>query len=254
MGRRASSPMRAISMRSWWHLRVRARTRCLAIPNLLTWAGSAIVLDIKGELAATTAEYRRTKLGQKVIRLDPWKITTPSPHRLNPLDPLRRTARDRRFGDAALGDARQPENGRARSILAERAQNLVAGILAYVATDDSLSADNSRERLATPACEGRGLWHSRRARHVWAKMPPFARGVLASFLQTTGCDALGHSGDRRKSRAGVFGSEAVRRRRKKPIGCRHARARRADHGLRLHPRAKAHQPRGRSSGSGCRCL
>ncbi len=115
-----------------------------AIPNLLYWPGSAIVLDIKGELAATTAEYRRTVLKQKVIRLDPWKLTTPSPHRLNPLDPLRKN--DAPIADLAMQLAvmlGNPKSVERDPFWQERAQNLVAGILAYVATDDSLSTDNS---------------------------------------------------------------------------------------------------------------
>lgn len=41
------------------------------IPNLLTFPGSAVVIDPKGELASMTAQYRKQELGQKVIVLDP---------------------------------------------------------------------------------------------------------------------------------------------------------------------------------------
>lgn len=44
------------------------------IPNLLLFPGSAIVIDPKGELATETAGYRRDKLGQKVVVLDPAKV------------------------------------------------------------------------------------------------------------------------------------------------------------------------------------
>ena len=43
------------------------------IPNLLLFPGSAVVIDPKGELATETAEYRRDRLGQKIIVLDPAK-------------------------------------------------------------------------------------------------------------------------------------------------------------------------------------
>lgn len=43
----------------------------LIIPNLLTYEGSVIVIDPKGENAWITAERRR-RMGQKVIILDPW--------------------------------------------------------------------------------------------------------------------------------------------------------------------------------------
>lgn len=44
----------------------------LIIPNLLTYAGSSVVIDPKGENAWITAQYRREGLKQKVIILDPW--------------------------------------------------------------------------------------------------------------------------------------------------------------------------------------
>lgn len=44
------------------------------IPNLLLFPGSAVVIDPKGELATETAKYRRDKLGQNVVVLDPAKV------------------------------------------------------------------------------------------------------------------------------------------------------------------------------------
>ena len=43
----------------------------LGIPNLLSWDGSAIVLDVKGELSWCTADFRRRVLGQEVYIFDP---------------------------------------------------------------------------------------------------------------------------------------------------------------------------------------
>ena len=43
--------------------------------NLLTWDGSAIVIDPKGELATNTAKWR-AKLGQDVYILDPFGEVT----------------------------------------------------------------------------------------------------------------------------------------------------------------------------------
>ena len=45
------------------------KTQCLVIPNLLTWEGAAIVLDIKPELWDLTAGYRQQTFG-KVYKLD----------------------------------------------------------------------------------------------------------------------------------------------------------------------------------------
>jgi len=43
----------------------------LAVPNLLSWRGSVLVHDVKGELYELTAKYRREELGQRVVRIDP---------------------------------------------------------------------------------------------------------------------------------------------------------------------------------------
>jgi type IV secretion system protein VirD4 len=59
------------------------------IPHLLTWRGSAVVIDPKGEAAATTGRYRSEVLGQKVVYLDPFHLITESPDSLNPLDVIR---------------------------------------------------------------------------------------------------------------------------------------------------------------------
>lgn len=44
----------------------------IVIPNLLTYPGSIIVTDPKGELFAITARHRRENLGNKIIVLCPW--------------------------------------------------------------------------------------------------------------------------------------------------------------------------------------
>ncbi|MCB1207876.1 MAG: type IV secretory system conjugative DNA transfer family protein [Verrucomicrobiales bacterium] len=56
------------------------------IPQLLTWRGSAVVVDPKGEAAAVTGRFREKTLGQKVIYLDPFKVASKEPDSLNPLD------------------------------------------------------------------------------------------------------------------------------------------------------------------------
>ena len=58
------------------------------IPNLLGHLGSVVVLDPKGELYQATAEHRHTRLGHKIIRLDPFGLAGPAgtSDTLNPLD------------------------------------------------------------------------------------------------------------------------------------------------------------------------
>lgn len=49
--------------------------RSVIIPNLLTYAGSMIVIDPKGQNTAVTARYRAEELGHEVHVIDPFKIT-----------------------------------------------------------------------------------------------------------------------------------------------------------------------------------
>ena len=46
---------------------------CIVVPNLLTYPGSMIVTDPKGELTAMTARHRRERMGHNVIVLNPWR-------------------------------------------------------------------------------------------------------------------------------------------------------------------------------------
>ena len=61
--------------------------RSALIPNLLTYKGSAVVLDVKGELYHTTARAR-SELGHDVILLDPFHWIVEQPDQLNPFDLL----------------------------------------------------------------------------------------------------------------------------------------------------------------------
>lgn len=58
------------------------KTQCHVIPNLLTWRGPAVVLDIKGEIYEKTSGWRAANVGPvyKFSPLDP-----ESSHRYNPL-------------------------------------------------------------------------------------------------------------------------------------------------------------------------
>jgi type IV secretion system protein VirD4 len=55
-------------------------------PFLLTSPESCLVTDIKGENADISWEFREKILGQTVMRLDPWKLTTSNPSCCNVLD------------------------------------------------------------------------------------------------------------------------------------------------------------------------
>lgn len=64
--------------------------RASLIPKLLSWQGSVVVIDPKGEAAEVTARYRKEVLGQEVIMLDPFGLNKQfKSDQLNPLDSLK---------------------------------------------------------------------------------------------------------------------------------------------------------------------
>src|SRR5262249_49649747 len=64
------------------------KSSTVIIPTLLTYPGSALVLDPKGELAAATAEFRRSRLGQDVHVLDPFRCSGVASASFNALSEL----------------------------------------------------------------------------------------------------------------------------------------------------------------------
>lgn len=121
------------------------------IPNLLTYPGSAFVIDPKGENALITA-YRRgggspdkkiSGLDQKVVLLDPWDIAASrlgmKPSSFNPLDWIRADDPDAAENAFLLADALVPvAEGKDKSSEArfwdDEAKALLTGVILYVAT------------------------------------------------------------------------------------------------------------------------
>ena len=62
----------------------RGKTSGFVIPNLLTWQGSAVTLDVKGECFEATARHRAAQ-GDKVYRFAPTDWEGKRTHRYNPL-------------------------------------------------------------------------------------------------------------------------------------------------------------------------
>ncbi|MEM6275332.1 MAG: type IV secretory system conjugative DNA transfer family protein [Pseudomonadota bacterium] len=62
----------------------RGKTTGFVIPNLLTWQGSAVVLDVKGECYEASARHRASA-GDTVFRFAPTDWETKRTHRYNPL-------------------------------------------------------------------------------------------------------------------------------------------------------------------------
>lgn len=107
------------------------------IPNLLTYEGSALVIDPKGENALITARQRQV-MGQKVHIVDPWgiaKIKGIKPATFNPLDWLIASGADMTENAMILADALVVEDNHGDSFWVEEAKALLQGVILYVATD-----------------------------------------------------------------------------------------------------------------------
>ncbi|MCE6958041.1 type IV secretory system conjugative DNA transfer family protein, partial [Cereibacter sphaeroides] len=110
------------------------------IPNLLSYKGSAVVLDVKGENFEATARFRAS-LGQKVYRFGPRDFDGLS-HRYNPLDrigtytnPAKRMAELEKLASLFL----QVEDSSAASFLpASREVFIACAILAFEQGDLTL--------------------------------------------------------------------------------------------------------------------
>ena len=123
------------------------------IPNLLTWQGSVICNDPKGENAAITAR-RRQEMGQDVHVLNPWGLHSGPPWNLecaafNPLDWLDINSED--VGDDAAMMAntlvlRDKGTSGVEGHFADEAESLLTGLILYVAFTEH---DPLRRNLVT---------------------------------------------------------------------------------------------------------
>lgn len=108
------------------------------IPNLLTYEGSALVIDPKGENALITSQAR-AKMGQRVFSVDPWGITGKAIGRhgtFNPLDWLLPGDLDMTENAMLLADALVMPSQHGDRFWSEEAKALLQGFILYVATDE----------------------------------------------------------------------------------------------------------------------
>ncbi len=126
------------------------RTATMLIPNLRRYAGSVLVIDPKGELAAHTA-VARIAMGQKVYLLDPFGEVEKSgvlegiikANTFNPLMELLITTKDKKhmlLGEAAslaesliVSDAKQPHWG-------DAARKLAQAVILYLLSEQNTHA------------------------------------------------------------------------------------------------------------------
>jgi len=178
------------------------------IPNLLTYEGSALVIDPKGENAMITAK-RRGKgdpthniegLGQDIFVLDPWGITGIKSACFNPLDWLVASDPDINENARMLADAIVTgRGGNSDPFWDEESKALLVGIMLHVALDDSeaknrhlgrvrdilvMGANDFKNIMEIMARNSNGLVAST-AQRTASKEPKLRNNVLASLQSHT---------------------------------------------------------------------
>jgi type IV secretion system protein VirD4 len=105
------------------------------LTNLLTYPGSVVAIDPKGELFSISGRVRRKRLKNRVIRLDPLQASGPGGARLNPL--MHIDSSSPLFGDQtkAIAEALVVRTGREQDDPWNDASELgITGALLYVIT------------------------------------------------------------------------------------------------------------------------
>lgn len=161
------------------------------VPTLLTYPGSVIVVDVKGELSAVTIARRRA-MGQQVVVLDPFNITQEAAGSYNPLDHARFGLDTEELATeiAALLNPGGADGTRNRGdggddFWAMRADGLIAGIISYLLTVERASPKGSliglRDALlADDTVYGLAVNMDKHGK----TLPPLAYRQIAAFLQT----------------------------------------------------------------------
>jgi type IV secretion system protein VirD4 len=115
------------------------------IPNLLTYPGSIIAVDIKGELAQVTARKRR-EMGQQVVILDPFKLVSDRIDGLNPFDmfdlPLSDPESDAEMLAAQFGADHSFSHDRYWD---DTGRGIMSGLIAHLATSPQFKERNPTE-------------------------------------------------------------------------------------------------------------
>lgn len=108
------------------------------IPNLLTYSGSALVIDPKGENALITV-LARHKMGQSIHLVDPWDQVAHKfklkPARFNPMDMLNADDPDIAENAMMIADALVVSEGNAEKFWDDEAKAILHGFVLYVATE-----------------------------------------------------------------------------------------------------------------------
>lgn len=100
------------------------------IPTALTYPGSMVIMDIKGEIAAVTARARR-EMGQEVIILDPFGAQSDA---LNPMELINPASGDAYDQCKRLARMMSPGTRTADPFWDDMADTILSGTLLFLAT------------------------------------------------------------------------------------------------------------------------
>jgi type IV secretion system protein VirD4 len=176
----------------------RGKTTGFVIPNLLTWQGSAVTLDVKGECYEATARHRAAQ-GDTVYRFAPTDWEGRRTHRYNPLlrihalaDPARQQMELQLLASLFL----QNDNDRVQGLLKGGIDLFVAaGLLAFQRGRPTLgeiyriaaSGGNKQKEYLARAHE---VWNTA-ARLIFTRLASTNNDTLTSYvslLMTSGLD------------------------------------------------------------------
>lgn len=157
------------------------------IPNLLSWRGSVLVIDIKGENYLCSAGYRKTVLQQKVFRFAPFEKVSEI---WNPILSIRADLNSSESTPEEEEDARYLTNllitpsGSANGIFWENsAKNFLEGLLLYVRTAPLQSdlQSNDSDNSNTVDSENQHQVHERSMREV-RRLLSLKKGAFKKLL------------------------------------------------------------------------
>ncbi|MEP3198204.1 MAG: type IV secretory system conjugative DNA transfer family protein [Lentilitoribacter sp.] len=123
------------------------------IPNLLTYEGSVMVIDPKGENAMITADHREKLMGQAVYIIDAWGITGQKTARINPMDWLVKGDVDIAENALLLADAIIVTMGENEQFWTEEAKALLLGVILLVAFDDQYAGHRNLGTVRDLLCQ-----------------------------------------------------------------------------------------------------
>jgi type IV secretion system protein VirD4 len=199
LGKPASrKPFVSAAFEKFPHCLVVAPTRAgkgvgYVIPNTLLFPGSAVILDVKGEIFEATSRHRQTQ-GDKIFRFAPFDFENAT-HRYNPLERVARIENpEQRYTELAkIADyfLTVSDKGTASDFLMEGRELFVAAGLLAVERGRPTLGEVSRILFANGATQGEYAAHAEEVRHgaarnTFRKFAGYSDRTLSSHASVLG--------------------------------------------------------------------